>query len=69
MEPSRRLRRESLLAQRMSQTMFATNHNKMLFVWSFMAPTSSELAAMPANSIILGDSQPIELQPAFNVTR
>jgi len=53
------------LAQRMSQTMFATQHNKMLFLWSFMAPTSVELAALPASSIIFDDSQPIELQPAL----
>jgi hypothetical protein len=53
------------LAQRMSQTMFATQHNKMLFLWSFMAPTSVELAALPAGGIILDDSQPIELHSAL----
>ena len=57
------------LAQRMSQTLFATNHNKMLFVWSFMAPTSGELAAMPASGIIVDDSQPIELRPALTAKR
>jgi len=49
------------LAQRMSQTMFATNHNKMLLVWSFMAPTSGELANMPATGISFDGLQPIEL--------
>ena len=49
------------LAQRMSQTMLATNHKKMLLVWSFMAPTSAELAAMPASGISLDGSTPLEL--------
>jgi hypothetical protein len=49
------------LARRMSQTMFATNYNKMLLVWSFMAPTANELATMPASGIRLGGLQPIEL--------
>ena len=49
------------LAQRMSQTMLATNFNKMLLVWSFMAPTANELAVMPMSGIRLGGSQPIEL--------
>ena len=53
------------LAQRMSQTMVATRHKKMLFLWSFMAPTSAELATLPTGGIILDDSQPIELQPAL----
>ena len=53
------------LAQRMSQTMFATQHKKMLFLWSFIAPTSAELAALPASSITLDDSRPIELQPVL----
>ena len=53
------------LAERMSQTMFATQHKKMLFLWSFMAPTFAELAALPGGGIILDDSQPIELQPAL----
>jgi hypothetical protein len=53
------------LAQRMSQTMFATNYNNMLLVWSFMAPTANELATMPASGIQLGGLQPIELGPAL----
>jgi hypothetical protein len=49
------------LAGRMSQKIFATNHNKLLLVWSFMAPTSVELAAMPAGGIRFDGSQPIDL--------
>ena len=57
------------LGQRMSQTMFATSHNKMLLVWSFMAPTSGELAAMPASGISFDGAQPIELGPALVAKR
>ncbi len=57
------------LGQRMSQTMFATSHNKMLLVWSFMAPTSGELATMPASGISFDGSQPIELGPALVAKR
>jgi hypothetical protein len=53
------------LAQRMSQTMFATNCDRMLLVWSFMAPTANELATMPASGIRLDGSQSIELSPAL----
>jgi hypothetical protein len=49
------------LPQRMSQTMVATGQKKMLLVWSFMAPTSAELAAMPSRGIRLDGSEPIEL--------
>ena len=58
-----------LLAQRMSQTMFATNHNKMLLVWSFMAPTSGELATMPASGISFEGAQPIDLASAVSAKR
>ena len=53
------------LAQRMSQTMFATNHNKMLLVWSFMAPTSTELATMPDERHPIRRTEPIELSSAL----
>ncbi len=57
------------LAQRMSQTMFATSRNQVLLVWSFIAPTSGELAAMPASGISLVGSQSIELGPAVSAHR
>ncbi len=53
------------LAQRMSQTMFATQQNKMLLVWSFMAPTSTELSTMPANGIRFDAAEPLELSSAL----
>src|SRR5271166_1967629 len=53
------------LAQRMSQTMFATQQNKMLLVWSFMAPTSTELASMPGGGIRFDGADPIELRSAL----
>src|SRR5271165_589485 len=55
------------LAQRMSQTMFATTQNKMLLVWSFMAPTSPELATMPGSGIRFAGTEPIELSSALAV--
>jgi len=55
------------LAQRMSQSMLATKHNKELLVWSFMAPTSPELAAMPASGIQFDGSPPIDLSSALAV--
>jgi hypothetical protein len=53
------------LGQRMSQTMFATNHNKMLLVWSLMAPTAKELVTMPASGIRFEGSEPIDLSLAL----
>jgi len=55
------------LAQRMSQTMFATTQNKILLVWSFMAPTSSELATMPGSGIRFDGAEPTELNSAPTV--
>ena len=57
------------LAQRMSQTMFATSRNKVLLVWSFIAPTAAELAAMPASGISLVGSPSIDLGPAVSAHR
>jgi len=51
------------LDERMAQTMFATIHKQMLLIWSFLAPTSGQLAAMPASGVQLGDSESIELGP------
>ena len=49
------------LTQRMSQIMFVTSQHKLLLVWSFLAPTSEELAAMPAGGIRFNGAAPIEL--------
>ncbi|MGO9518017.1 MAG: hypothetical protein ACLPND_13305 [Candidatus Korobacteraceae bacterium] len=53
------------LAQRMSQTMFATQQNRMLLLWSFMAPTSTELATMPASGIRFDGAESIQLSSAL----
>jgi len=53
------------LATRVSQTMIATSENKMLLVWSFIAPTAGQLATMPAGGISLDGSPPLELQPVL----
>jgi hypothetical protein len=57
------------LPQRMSQTMLATNHSKVLLVWSFMAPTSGELANMPTSGISFDGSEPIALGSALAAKR
>ncbi len=50
------------LSQRLSQTIYATRFNKLLLVWSLMAPTSSELEHIPTGSILLSGAPPIQLQ-------
>lgn len=57
------------LAQRMSQTMFATDHNKMLLIWSFMAPATADLAGMPTGGIRLDESKVIDLSAALAARR
>ncbi len=49
------------LAQRFSQTIYATRFNKLLLVWSFMAPTTSALEQIPTDGIVLEGLPPIEL--------
>jgi hypothetical protein len=49
------------LAQRMSQTIFAISRNKMVLVWSFMAPTIGDLATIPSDGISFDGAPPIEL--------
>ncbi len=50
------------LAERLSQTIFATRYNKLLLVWSFMASTSSALAQLPTGGVILEGSPPMQLR-------
>jgi hypothetical protein len=50
------------LAQRQSQTIYATRFNKLLLVWSLMAPTKSDLEQIPTAGIELQGSPPIELR-------
>lgn len=53
------------LSQRMSQTIYATRFNKLLLVWSLMAPSSNELEQLPAGSIVLSGAPPIQLQQSL----
>ncbi len=49
------------LEQRMSQTIFATRYNKLVFVWSLMAPSTSGLAEIPPSHIVFDGTPPIQL--------
>jgi hypothetical protein len=53
------------LAERYSQTIYATRFNKLLLVWSLMAPTSSDLERIPTSGIELQGMPPIELHKAL----
>lgn len=48
------------LSQRMSQTIYATRYNKLLLVWSFMAPTTAALDQLPMGSVAFAGSAPIQ---------
>jgi hypothetical protein len=52
------------LAQRMAQELFVTRHDKMVLVWSFAAPTSAELGAIPATAVAFDGTSAIELRAA-----
>lgn len=49
------------LSQRLSQVTFATRYNKMLLVWTIMAPNTTALQELPTGTVTLGDSSSIEL--------
>jgi len=53
------------LGQRMSQAIFATRYNKLLLMWSVMAPDAAALAQLPASSILFDGSPPIELRASL----
>lgn len=52
------------LAQRLSQNVYATRYNKMLLVWSVMAPTAAALDQLPTGSVAFEGSQPIQFHSA-----
>ena len=56
--------REDVLSHRMTELILATEHHELLFLWSLLAPTASELGEMPAGSVTFDDEQPIRLPPA-----
>ncbi len=54
------------LGQRLSQEIFLTRHNKMLLMWSLLAPKADALAAIPGSKIVLEGSPPMELRTSLN---
>ncbi len=54
------------LEQRMAQVLYVTGHNKMLFVWSLMAPTSAELGALPTIAVTFDGAQRMEFHPPLS---
>jgi hypothetical protein len=57
------------LAQRWSQVIYATLHHKVLLVWSLMAPTSTDLNAVPTTGITLDGIQSIDLRASLTAKR
>jgi hypothetical protein len=57
--------RDQDLNQRMSESIFATRFNKVLLVWSLMAPTSAALNEIPTNGIVFDGSPPIDLRTSL----
>jgi hypothetical protein len=57
------------LASRMSQSIFATRYNKLLLVWSLMAPTTSALNALPTGGVTFAGSPPIELRTTLSAKK
>lgn len=53
------------LAHRSMQTILATRYNKMLLVWSLIAPTSEELEQIPTSGIVLDGIPPLELHKSL----
>jgi hypothetical protein len=53
------------LSKRLAQTIYATRFNKLLLVWSVMAPTSSELEQIPTGGIVLAGEPPIHLEQSL----
>jgi len=52
------------LAARLSETMFATRYNKLLLVWTFMAPNVTELEQLPTGAVVFEGSPVIQLRPS-----
>lgn len=53
------------LSHRLTQTIYATKFNKILLVWSVMAPSQSDLEHLPPSSIVLDGVQPIQLNQSL----
>jgi hypothetical protein len=51
----------------MSQTIFATRYNKLLLMWSVIAPDAAALAEIPISDILFDGSPAIELRASLPV--
>ncbi len=54
------------LASRMSESIFATRYNKLLLVWSLMAPTTADLNSIPTSGVTFAGSPPIALRASLS---
>jgi len=54
------------LGQRLSQSIFATRYDKMVLMWSVLAPSTSALAEVPASVITFDGTPPIELRTSLH---
>jgi hypothetical protein len=52
------------LGQRQNEAVAVTRHHKLLLVWSWIAASNADLAAMPKTSVGFEDARPIDLVPA-----
>jgi hypothetical protein len=57
------------LGQRLSQEILLTRYNKMLLMWSLLAPNADSLTALPASKIVFDGSPPIELRAALDAKK
>ena len=57
------------LGQRMSEAIFATRYNKLLLMWTVMAPDAAALAQVPTSDILFDGSPPIELRAALQARK
>jgi hypothetical protein len=53
------------LGRRLSQEIFATRYNKLLLMWSVLAPNSAALADVPSSRILFDGSPAIELRTSL----
>ncbi len=57
------------LAKRMSQSIFAVRHDKLLLVWSLLAPTTAALNEIPTSGISFDGSAPIQLRTTLSAKK
>lgn len=53
------------LEHRAAQAIVATRYRKLILVWSWSAPTQSELQNIPLSNLTLGSGHPVEIGPSL----